>query len=130
MFYKAIFALFPIAAIAFCAPAQADCVGAKGQDRSGVVEKYCIDPKSTDFDRYVRTDLGPVTVQVDVKEAYNRKRTCGHENEKLSFTVHWTQRGAAYACLFPSERGPKSFLSCYFKVSKLGPGDLPGKWSW
>ncbi len=109
--------------------ASAACVGANGQSRSGKIEKYSIGAGKTDFDRFVRMTKGPATVQVDVQRSRDSKgKGCSAANEKLSFSLHWTKKGNASACLSPSVRGPGSFLSCYFKVDKLGPGGRPGLW--
>ena len=128
MFRKAMFILFPIAATAFSVAVQADCVGANGQSRSGKYEYYSINPKTTDYEHYVRTTLGPVTVQVNVQGSYNNRGDCPASKDNLYFSVHWTKRRDAYGCLDPSNRGPGSFLSCYFKAKQLGPGGRPGKW--
>lgn len=118
-----------LASLLWTAPVMAACVGANGQSRSGTIEKYAIAPDKTDHDRFVRLTKGPATVQLDVQQARDsRGGTCSAANEKLSFSLHWTKRGDASACLSPSVRGPASFLSCYFRVDKLGPGGRPGVW--
>lgn len=109
-------------------PASAACVGANGQSRSGKIEKYSIGPGQTDYDRFVRMTKGPATVQVDVQRSRGSSGICSAANDKLSFSLHWTKRGNASACLSPSVRGPASFLSCYYRVEKLGPEGRPGLW--
>lgn len=107
-------------------PASAACVGANGQSRSGKIEKYSIGPGKTDHERFVRMTKGPATVQVEVKRSSDE--SCYPANEKLSFGLHWTKNGNASACLSPSVRGPASFLSCHYRVDKLGPEGRPGIW--
>lgn len=115
-------------AAAFPLTAKADCVGANGQDRSGTKEYYSIGAKTTDFQHYVRTTLGPVTIQLNVQGSYNNRGNCPAIKDKFFFSVHWTKHGDAYGCLDPSRRGPGTFLSCYFKAKQVGPGGRPGKW--
>jgi hypothetical protein len=109
--------------------ASAACVGANGQSRSGVVESHEIGPGKTDYDRFVRLTKGPVSIQVDVQNSYDSRGDCSAVNDRLTMSLHWTQRGdTSYGCLDPSRRGPHSFLSCYYVAQKLGPGNRPGKW--
>ena len=115
MFRKAMFILFPIAATAFSVAVQADCVGANGQSRSGKYEYYSINPKTTDYEHYVRTTLGPVTVQVNVQGSYNNRGDCPASKDNLYFSVHWTKRRDAYGCLDPSNRGSWLILELLFQ---------------
>lgn len=110
-------------------PASAACVGSNGQSRSGIKEPYSIGPGKTDDDRFVRMTKGPATVQVDVRGSRDsRGQGCSSANEKLSFSLHWKQNGAASDCLSPRVRGPASFLSCFYNIQMTLPGGGAGKW--